>query len=151
MNPRIIAWLCLVGCGPAKTPPSTPEAEPKTEDVVKAESIWECFYLDGSGNQFHFYRKEGTMHFRYDPIQPMMSSSGVYSGGTAKDGVLTPEQARVLEAQVKRWQETTSAHVDRRSKGISSFRAVQGEVSRVFLVPESQLVELSELLEPLRP
>ena len=150
MNPRIIALLCLIGCGPTKTPPSTSDMESKKETVVKEEK-WECFYLDGSGNQFHFYRKDGLIHFRYDPIQPLMSSSGVYSGGTAKDGVLTPEQASTLETQVQNWQKNSSAHVERRSKGVSSFRVVQGDKSSRFLIPESQLETLSALLEPFRP
>ena len=158
MNPKIIALLCLVGCGSAKTTsPATPEVKSKTEDSVEKENTameeakWECFYLDGSGNQFHFYRKEGAIHFRYDPIQPAMSSSGVYSGGTAKDGVLTSEQASMLVSQVQNWQENTVAHVERRSKGVSSFRVAKGEGDRLFLVPESQLTELNALLKPLRP
>ena len=152
MNPRMIALLCVVGCGPAKT--STPvvaEAVSTKPNQEEKEAKWECSYLDGSGNRFHFYRKQAVIHFRYDPMKPKLSSSGVYSGGTAKTGTLTLEQGRQLEAQMKIWTDNIGSHVKRRSKGVSSFHLINGEKSSHFLVPESQLKELNILLEPLRP
>tara|TARA_Y100001954_G_scaffold192879_1_gene207701 strand:- start:157 stop:609 length:453 start_codon:yes stop_codon:yes gene_type:complete len=146
----ILGLLCSVGCSPIKNTPAL-DLKPKTDGTRNKEMKWECFYTDGSNNQFHFYRKEGKTHFRYEPIQPMMSSSGMYSGGTAKEGILTPEQARLLDSRLQYWQENTSAHVERRSKGVGSFRISQGEGEHLFLIPEAQLNELSALLEPFRP
>lgn len=148
----VLGLLCSTGCAPATTKPAEISAMKSTKNATENQQMkWECFYIDGSNNEFYFYRNDGKIHFRYDPIQPMMSSSGVYSGGTAKEGVLTPEQAQTLESQLKYWSETTGAHVERRIKGVGSFRMVDGDTERLFLIPESQLKELNVLLKPLRP
>lgn len=148
----ILGLMYSTGCAPATTKPAEISAMKSTKNATENQQMkWECFYIDGSNNEFYFYRNDGKIHFRYDPIQPMMSSSGVYSGGSAKEGVLTPEQAQTLESQLKYWSETTGAHVERRIKGVGSFRMVDGDTERLFLIPESQLKELNVLLKPLRP
>ena len=148
----MLALLSVVGCGPAKkTTPTASEAAPTNSTAKAVKATWECGYIDGSGNDFHFYKQDGAIHFRYKPIQPLQSSSGVYSGGTAKTGILSPEQAKTLETQLNFWKEKKDSHVTRRSKGVGSFRLVNGEQSRYFLVPESQMTELNALLKPLRP
>ena len=151
MSRMILGLLYSIGCAPVKIKPAEVSDMEAKKTVENQEMRWECSYIDGSNNEFHFYRNDGNIHFRYEPIQPMMSSSGVYSGGTAKEGVFTPEQAQILESQLKYWSETTSAHVERRLKGVSSFRIHQGGTQSHFLIPESQLKELNVLLKPLRP
>ena len=148
----ILGLFWSIGCAPATTKPSEVLTIKSKKNTTRNKQIrWECFYIDGSNNEFYFYRNDGNMHFRYDPVQPMMSSSGIYSGGTAKEGVLTPNQVQILESQLKYLSETTSIHVERRIKGVSSFRMVYGKTEHLFLIPESNLRELSTLLEPLRP
>ncbi|MEC7986052.1 MAG: hypothetical protein VX278_12890 [Myxococcota bacterium] len=147
MHIRLIICLLLVGCSRKNTPTNVSE----TDISEQTEDAWECFYADGSGNRFHFYRKEGAIHFQYDPIQPAMSSSGIYSGGTPKAGILSEEQADLLREQVQIWHQNSGAHVKVRSKGTSSFRVKKRADEIQFLIPESQLVELNTLLKPLRP
>ena len=151
MRLLVLGLLCSIGCAPVKIKPAEVSDMEAKKTVENQERRWECSYVDGSNNKFHFYRNDGKIHFRYEPIQPMMSSSGVYSGGTAKEGVFTPEQAKILESQLKYWSETTGAHVEKRFKGVSSFRIHQGGTQSHFLIPESQLKELNVLLKPLRP
>ena len=150
MKRMILVLLCLTSCVPVKNTPVASDMKPQKKTVVK-EPTWECWYTDGSNNRFHFYRKDGNVHFRYEPIQPMMSSSGIYSGGTAKEGILSPEQVHILDSRLAHWRNNTEAHVERRSKGVSAFRISQEEREVLFLIPESQLNELSALLKPLRP
>lgn len=141
-----IALSLFLACPNKSSAPS--DANPQ---IQTNEETWKCVYLDGSGNTFYFHKISDVIHFRYDPIQPEMSSSGVYSGGTAKKGILNTDQASLLEEQIQLWRTDTNAHVDNRSKGISSFRIRQGESTQTFLIPESQLQSLSVLLLPFRP
>lgn len=118
--------------------------------TAKKQELWRCKYVDGSNNEFVFWKQQEQIHFEYKPIQPMQSSSGVYSGGTPKQGILTKEQSEVLLQQVKLWSEKTSEHQKSRSKGVSIFLVEQEGARTKFLVSESQLEVLSKLLYPLR-
>ena len=109
------------------------------------------YYTDGSGNHFRFWQEAEQIHFEYDPVQPQFSSSGVYSGGTAKKGILTAEQAAILRQRFTFWQEATAEHVERRMKGVSILSIEKDKGRTSFLVPESKLKELSAMLRPLRP
>ena len=79
-----------------------------------------------------------------------MSSSGMYSGGSPKRGVLSPDQAKALMAQATKWSAATGEHVERRNKGVSSFRVAIGQVRSRFLIPEHRLGELTQILTAIR-
>ena len=76
---------------------------------------WKVSYSDGSGNRFSFERGEtGAAIFTYDPVQPLQSSSGVYSGGSPRTGKFEPVVA--LWTWVRRLQAATDEHLDHRPK-----------------------------------
>ena len=109
------------------------------------------YQTDGSGNRFRFWQEADQMHFEYDPVQPQFSSSGVYSGGTAKNGVLTAEQSAVLRQRFTFWKEKTSEHAESRMKGVAVLSIETDKGRNSFMVSESKLEELSAMLRPLRP
>ena len=151
---RVVCSLCLLGlfaCGQTSTTKRSQKADAtKKPAAIQPSEKWEIAYVDGVGNQYEFTRAEGLVHFRYTPVRPEMSSSGTYSGGSPKSGVLSPEQVKVLMAQTTKWSAATGEHVKRRSKGVSSFRVSTGQVRSRFLIPQHRLVELTQILTAIR-
>lgn len=113
-------------------------------------SNWSFSYTDGSGNQFRFWKQNDKTHFQYDPVQPRFSSSGIYSGGTEKKGVLSTEQAIILEQRIGFWRANKSEHVETRMMGVGLLSIKEDEITTSFLLPEGKLKQLSEMLRPLR-
>ena len=46
-------------------------------------------YTDGSANVMRLSVMGEGVSWRYDPVSPLHSSSGMYSGGTAREGVIS--------------------------------------------------------------
>ena len=151
---QILCSLCLLGlfaCGQTSTTKRTSQADTtKKPSSTQPTEKWEITYVDGAANQYEFRRRAGRVHFRYIPVTPEMSSSGTYSGGSPKSGVLSTEQVKVLMAQTTKWSAATGEHVKRRSKGVSSFRVSTGQVRSRFLIPQHRLVELTQMLTAIR-
>ncbi|MGC6419115.1 MAG: hypothetical protein ACON3Z_18455 [Bradymonadia bacterium] len=151
---RVVGSLCLLGlfaCGQSATTKRSQKADATKKPAASQPSeTWAIAYVDGVGNQYEFTRADGRVHFRYTPVTPEMSSSGTYSGGSPKRGVLTPDQAKALVAQATKWHEATGEHVKRRSKGVSSFRVAIGQIQSRFLIPEHRLGKLTQILTAIR-
>lgn len=127
MKPRLFRCLFLFGCWlmPA---PGLPE------DVLKA--YWTLDYSDGSANQYHFEQrsKDGAVSFRYVPVRPEESSTGMYSGGEPRQGRLTARQARELKRRLAELESDAALRTEERGKGTGDFRVQTPEGTRGFLI-----------------
>lgn len=111
---------------------------------------WELLYSDRSANGFHFWLVGDTAHFRYDPVDPIMSNSGVYSGGAPNTGTLTTEQLDTLRGMLEGLSENTEAHVDLRTKGTGSFQITDSGTGHDFLVSAHALDDFELFLDGFR-
>lgn len=114
---------------------------------------WSVIFADASGNSFHLLQTspDTTPEFEYTPVTPEVSSSGVYSGGMAARGELTPEQVKQIWAQIDALSSDTAAHVDQRTMGTGSFVVVKNSVRQQFIVRSGPTVQaFSDLLAPLK-
>ena len=109
---------------------------------------WTLDYSDGAGNHCRVEGDAGQgARLSYDPVQPRFSSSGVYSGGEALEGVeLSPEALRELLACVERAREQGRPHSGGRAMGtgLLAWRSADGEGS--VLLEREQARELDAWL-----
>lgn len=109
---------------------------------------WTLDYSDGSGNHCRVVGDAGkSARLSYDPVQPRFSSSGVYSGGQALDGVeLSPDALRELLACVERAREQGRPHSGGRAMGtcLLAWRSADGQGS--VLLEREQARELDAWL-----
>lgn len=98
--------------------------EMRAADETAEEAPWSVVYHDGNGNGFRFWKSRGEARARYEysPVRPETSSSGVYSGGTAKSGVLADASAEVLWRWVRRLEADGAQRADSRMMGTGAFR-----------------------------
>lgn len=114
---------------------------------------WRLTYHDGSGNGFHFWHDAdgGEARFAYKPIMAEMSSSGFYSGGEPRQGVLQNQQAQTLWDEARRLEADTAAHTTARVMGSGAFRLTTPEGTRTFMVKNGpSLRAFNTLLAPFR-
>lgn len=96
--------------------------------------LWVLRYRDGSGNEYHFWRlkKETTARYRYTPIQPRQSSSGIYSGGAPKQGTLSKAASEEILRRVRQIEAHLEAGKVLWSKGTGVFRVSTRAETRAF-------------------
>jgi len=114
---------------------------------------WELVYSDGSANEYHFRQdaKDTPINFEYTPVQPENSSSGVYSGGDAKQGPVDEKTKRELHAWFQKFETDKSLRADARAMGTGAFTVKGGECSRDFIVKDGSLLrQFNHYLEKLR-
>lgn len=70
-------------------------------------------YADGNGNVYHIHAD----HFIYDPVTPMESSSGHYSGGTAVTKYIQLDQYNQILTIIQEAISDTTQHAANRMKG----------------------------------
>ncbi len=79
---------------------------------------WSIAFTDGCNNHYAVVASQaGVIQFEYTPMTPERSSSGLYSGGAPRRGVLVPPQVAELWAHVRTLIEQTASHVELRTKG----------------------------------
>ena len=113
---------------------------------------WSLSYSDGSANNYQFKQdtKEGEVYFEYIPVRPEQSSTGMYSGGDPRKGLLDKNQTAELEKWLDKLEKETSLHAKDRIKGSGSFRIKSGSETRSFLINQSpQLDEFNQFLKNL--
>lgn len=114
---------------------------------------WTLRLSDGSGNEttVTLYGSAPTATWRYEPIAPAMSSSGVYSGGEPASGSLTWEEVEALWKMIRALEADTHAQVAERAKGTTRIGITgrSGE-ERSFIVRADAATELGALLAGLR-
>ncbi|MFQ5568026.1 MAG: hypothetical protein ACE5G0_00040 [Rhodothermales bacterium] len=121
--------------------------------VDAIETPWSVTYHDGSGNGFRFWQETegGAARFDYLPITPEISSSGSYSGGEPKKGILNAEHVEELWRWVRRLEAETSLHINARVKGSGAFYLTTSTGEKDFIITNSSLLrQFNAFLLPLR-
>ncbi len=90
----------------------------------------EYIYADGSGNQ---YVIKGN-YFKYDPIEPHESSSGIYSGGEPVEKKISGEQQKQLAELFQKAMEAQNDHQIDRTKGSGLVRINSKEETKKIIL-----------------
>lgn len=127
MKPRLFRCLLLLGCWLVPAAGFAEEA---------LQAYWTLDYSDGSANQYHFEQrsKDAAVSFRYVPVRPEESSTGMYSGGEPRQGRLTAGQAHELKRRLTDLESDAALRVEERGKGTGDFRVQTPEGTRGFLI-----------------
>ena len=88
------------------------------------------FYSDGNGNG---YILSGDT-LRYNPIDPMHSSSGDYSGGEARDLIIKDEDRKVIIDLLNEAISKPEVHEDKRRKGTGMITIMQGTEMERYII-----------------
>jgi hypothetical protein len=110
-------------------------------------------YHDGSGNGFLFWQevKGGEARFEYTPVKPESSSSGIYSGGSPKQGAMDPKQVKTLWNGLRNLEKDQSLQTTTRSMGTGAFTLKEGITSRECIISNSPaLKKFNESITPFR-
>jgi hypothetical protein len=89
---------------------------------------WEVRYSDGSGNRTSIWSDPAGAGWAYDPVQPIESSSGTYSGGDPATGVLTADQAAAVLAVFDDAAKNGKPVGDGRPMGTGQVTILRGDV-----------------------
>lgn len=168
MSLRILfAWvIALQGCAvPAPEPETSPSpaaiapedaatesAPPTLQDAQMPATPWNVSFSDGNANQYRFWRDDpdSPARFTYTPVEPIHSSSGIYSGGEPREGELTPAQSEELWAHVDAVTADTDHHVEQRTKGTVVLEAATAEQTRLIQAFVGSGAALDKLIRFLR-
>lgn len=108
---------------------------------------WTLDYADGSANAYHFHAEGDGARFEYVPVTPERSSTGMYSGGPPRAGVLDAAATATLWRHVRELEAATTLHVEERGKGTGLFHVDEGSGERRFVVRRGpELLRFDELL-----
>ena len=113
---------------------------------------WSLSYSDGSANNYQFKQdtQEGEVYFEYIPVRPEQSSTGMYSGGDPRKGLLDKKRTAELEKWLDKLEADKSLRSGSRDKGTGSFTIKSGTESRSFIIKMNpQLTEFNEFLKKL--
>jgi hypothetical protein len=92
---------------------------------------WSIEYRDGSANAYSF---SDSGAFRYRPITPAESSTGMYSGGDPRAGQLDDTTLTALWQRVRELEANTAIHGPDRNKGTGAFAITEAGPARSFIV-----------------
>jgi hypothetical protein len=92
------------------------------------QTPWTLSYGDGSANAYHFKQdsKSSDVFFEYVPVRPEQSSTGFYSGGVPRKGLLDPKRVSELEKWLDKLESDPSLRSDSRDKGTGAFTIKTG-------------------------
>lgn len=110
-------------------------------------------YADGSGNAFRFERRaDGAYDFHYAPVRPAMSSSGFYSGGEERSGLIDAAEAAALWTRLRPLLTEPSVLLERRvmGSGLLVSQRRSGEEERWILARSGALEAFEAALERFR-
>jgi hypothetical protein len=147
------AALGLLACHPSRPSPASPPPIPQQAPLMKpTPSPFRLEIADGNGN-VHLCEQlaGGPARFEYRPVRPEDSSSGVYSGGPAREGTLAEADVKALWELVAAAVEDESRHVERREKGTVAIVAEGPTNARVILRAASSAKLLALLASLPRP
>jgi len=116
---------------------------------------WEIRFSDGSNNRYHAQLNASypTGLLDFEPIQPLESSSGGYSGGEPRQAILTASAARNLLDRVRRMAADTENHALARMMGTGQFRLTDSTGEKRFTLKAGPALQelvafLTALLSP---
>lgn len=97
---------------------------------------WAISWSDGSGNSTRIWQAApgSTISWSYDPVTPLESSSGTYSGGEPAAGELDEGAAVALWARALAMAEHTELHAEARTKGSLQLELASTERGRQVIV-----------------
>ena len=95
---------------------------------------WRIGYSDGAGNAYSFIADNTDARFVYDPVTPDRSSTGTYSGGEPRAGMLDAMQVFTLWRLVRALAANPALHVADRGKGTGAFRVSDADGERSFII-----------------
>ena len=101
---------------------------------------WSLYFSDGSGNGYTFSQddEQSSVELRYSPVQPMFSSSGVYSGGDPQTVALSADKALRLQELFNRLAQRTELHGSTpRPMGTGYFKLAQPTSNLEFVLYHS--------------
>ena len=114
------------------------------------KSHWRITHHDGNGNTYRF-KKDGDddrIMFTYSPVTPAFSSSGIYSGGDAKQGFLNEDQSEKLNEWIARLASDSSIQSNSREKGTGAFYVSDSNGEKHFIIKRGQTMgEFSQFLK----
>lgn len=119
---------------------------------MTTESAWTFRFGDGSGNLYLFTgQTPDSGRFEYQPMTPLYSSSGHYSGGEPTSCALTAEDLQSLRAHFAEWQADSANHAEQREKGTGSLTWEEQGQRRHFILRRGAAVEAAlEVLKAFR-
>lgn len=95
---------------------------------------WRIAYSDGSGNSTQIWSDGTTVSWTYDPVTPLQSSSGTYSGGEPDTGAAPVDAAGPLWVALRTVEAAPGTHTATRTKGTSAFTVTTPAGQRELLV-----------------
>lgn len=109
---------------------------------------WRVHFADGSANRTELWQTHvgAPICFAYRPVTPAESSTGLYSGGSPREGALEPEGFEALWAELGRLEASPDLHAPSRMKGTGMFHVQQDGAERTFLVTRDALTRWAALL-----
>lgn len=135
---------------------TTPAADispsaPQEETAKMPATPWEISFADGSANLYRFWQDsaEKSARFDYAPVQTAESSSGTYSGGTAKSGELSTAEVDSIWAQVDTMRIDQNLHAETRMMGTGGFVMHMGGEEHRFIVKNGP--ELNAFMSTIKP
>ncbi len=81
---------------------------------VKKMHVNKYIYSDGNGNSYNISISQGKYYLKYNPVTPKRSSSGIYSGGIAKNVVLEKQAFEKLLILFEKAKTNKEIHLDKR-------------------------------------
>ena len=138
---------------PAPTTATTPTPTPARASSAEPSAPWSLRYRDGSNNATSFSRASAASDvlLEYEPMTPERSSSGTYSGGAPRTGVVPPAQVASLWERVRRLEDDPEQRAEQRRMGTGAFTISTPEGERAFLVTSGKpLLAFDAFLRPLQ-
>lgn len=94
-------------------------------------------YWDGSGNRYALDNHHGEYLLVFDPVQPAMSSSGIYSGGVAQSVKPDNKLAQSLLSAFEQALNTTEKVSERREMGTGIIKRNHPQIAKIILQADS--------------
>ena len=114
--------------------------------------MYNWIYVDGNGNTYRLERQNDRIELIYEPVQPALSSSGVYSGGSSVIRTISRKAYDEAAAAMQRAIENTGAHCNQRTMGTGTLQwrttgtspTKQSEYNQILLSYDSQVKQIIE-------
>jgi hypothetical protein len=104
-------------------------------------------YVDGNGNSFDI--RSNSIH--YDPVTPLESSSGNYSGGEPFSFSINEQQFNQLEQVFKKSIANQQGQTKKRTKGTGTLVVLQHKTIYIFETNSVQKKEIESALKSVAP
>ncbi len=109
---------------------------------------WSLEYADGSANAYRIKGDGDGARFKYLPVTPERSSTGMYSGGAPRDAHLDAAQTAGLWRRVGALEAATHLQTADRMKGTGAFHVTDAGGTRAFIILRGpELLAFDELVQ----